>query len=83
MHVEKDAAGSIFTTMDKWVEIITRVVMLQSFFFNRGDTTQHHGGLQSRELCQAPMLLVFLTHRQALSSHPRQCLCFTKASLFL
>ena len=25
MHVEKDAAGSIFTTMEKCVEIITEV----------------------------------------------------------
>ena len=39
---------------------------------NRGDTLQYHGGLRSRELGQAPMLLVFLTPRQALSSHPRQ-----------
>ena len=31
-------------------------------------------GIRSRELCQAPMLLVFLTPRQALSSHPRQIL---------
>ena len=29
---------------------------------------KYHGGLQSRELGQAPMLLVFLTPRQALSS---------------
>ena len=33
---------------------------------------QYHGSLQSRELSQAPMLLVFLTPRQALSSHPHQ-----------
>ena len=39
---------------------------------NRGDTIQYHGGLRSRELGQAPMLLVFLTPRQALSSHQRQ-----------
>ena len=32
MHVEKDAAGSIFTTMEKWVEIITEVVKSQSLF---------------------------------------------------
>ena len=38
---------------------------------NRVDTLQYHGGLRSRELCQAHMLLVFLTPRQALSSHPR------------
>ena len=33
---------------------------------------QYFGSLQSRELGQAPMLLVFLAPRQALSSHPRQ-----------
>ena len=32
---------------------------------------KYHGGLLSRELGQAPMLLVFLTPRQALSSHPQ------------
>ena len=42
------------------------------FVCNRGDTVQHHGGLRSRELGQAPMLQVFLTPRQALSSHPHQ-----------
>ena len=42
------------------------------FVCNRGDTIQYHGGLRSRELGQASMLLVFLTPRQALSSHPRQ-----------
>ena len=39
---------------------------------NRGDTVQYHGGLRSRELGQVPMLLVFLTPIQALSSHPHQ-----------
>ena len=39
------------------------------FVCNRGDTIQYQGGLQSRELGQAPMLLVFQTPRQALSSH--------------
>ena len=29
------------------------------FVCNRGDTIQYHGGLRSRELGQAPMLLVF------------------------
>ena len=43
---------------------------------------QYHGGLRSRELCQAPMLLVFLTPRQALSSHPRQCFCASLKLLF-
>jgi hypothetical protein len=32
MHVEKDAAGSIFTTMEKWVEIISELVKSQSSF---------------------------------------------------
>ena len=58
---------------------ISRGHLLQEFFkisdgilvcCNRGDTLQYHGGLQSKELCQAPMLLVFLTPRQVLSSHP-------------
>ena len=44
-----------------------------SFFVcNRGDTVQYHGHLRSRELGQATMLQVFLTPRQALSSHPCQ-----------
>ena len=34
--------------------------LLNIFFCNRGDTIQYHSGLQSRELGQAPMLLVFL-----------------------
>ena len=33
---------------------------------------KYHGGLLSRELGQAPMLLVFLTPTQALLSHPGQ-----------
>ena len=37
------------------------------FFCNRGDDVQYHGGLRSRELCQAPMVLVFLTPRQDLA----------------
>ena len=41
------------------------------FVCNRGVTAQYHGCLQSRELGQAPMLLMFLTPKQALSSHPR------------
>ena len=40
------------------------------FVCNRGDTIHYHGGLRSRELGQAPMLQVFLTPREALSSHP-------------
>jgi hypothetical protein len=42
------------------------------FVCNRRDTIQYQGGLRSRKLGQAPMLLVFLTPRQALSSHPHQ-----------
>ena len=37
MHVEKDAAGSIFTTMEKWVEIITEVVKSQLISFQFPD----------------------------------------------
>ena len=45
------------------------------FFCNRGDT-KYHGGLRSRELCQAPCYRVPLTPRQALLSHPRPCYVF-------
>ena len=38
----------------------------------RGDTVQYHGGLQSRELGQATVLLLSLTPRQVSSSHPCQ-----------
>jgi hypothetical protein len=46
-------------------------IILSCFLFvcNRRDTIQYYGGLRSRELGQAPMLQVFLTPRQALSSH--------------
>ena len=40
-----------------------------SFFFNKGDTSIM-ARLQTRKFGQAPILL-FLTPRQALSSHPR------------
>ena len=52
------------------------------FVCNRGDTIQYHGGLRSRELCQARMLLVFLTPKQTLSSHPSQCFCTSLKLLF-
>ena len=55
---------------------------LFNFFFVTGDTIQCHGGLRLRELCHAPMLLVFLTPRQALSSHPCQCFCASLKLLF-
>ena len=42
------------------------------FVCNRRDTTQYHYDLRSMELGQAPMLLVFQTPRQELSSHPHQ-----------
>ena len=42
------------------------------FVCNRGNTIQYHGGLKSRELCQTPLLQMFLTPRQALSSQLRQ-----------
>ena len=51
--------------------IYVSTVSAKLFFCNRRDTTRYHVGLWSRELCQALMLLMFLTPRQALSSHPR------------
>jgi hypothetical protein len=42
------------------------------FVCNRRDTIQYHGGLRSRKLGQAPMIQVFLTPRQTLSSEPSQ-----------
>ena len=42
------------------------------FVCNRGDTIKYHGRLRSREFYQAPLLQMFLTPMQALSSHPRQ-----------
>jgi hypothetical protein len=45
--------------------IFTDLVLFCFFLFcNRGDT-KYHGGLRSRELCQAP-----ISWMQALSSHP-------------
>ena len=41
---------------------------------------QYHGGLLSRELGQAPMILVCLTPRQALSSHPHQQMVWPTAA---
>ena len=45
---------------------------LNLFFGFLTEEIQYHDGLRSRELGQAPMPLVFLTPRQALSSHPHQ-----------
>ena len=59
-----------------------KMKLLVFLFCNRGDTIQYQGGLRSRELCQAPMLLVFLTPRQALSSHPHQCFWASLKLLF-
>ena len=50
------------------------------FVCNRRDKMQYPGGLLSRELGQAPMLLVFLTPRQALSSHPHQQMVWPTAA---
>ena len=47
---------------------ISNTLLIEVFVCHRGDTI----GTVSRELGQAPMLLVFLTPRQASSSHPRQ-----------
>ena len=70
-----------YSVWSKWKFVFTTLINLV-LFCNRGDTIQYHGGLRSRELCQAPMLLVFLTPRQALSSHPRQCFCASLKLLF-
>ena len=52
------------------IEIFLMFFFVFLFLFcNRGDTIQYHGGLRSRELGQAPMVLV-----QALSSHPHHSL---------
>ena len=40
------------------------------FVRNRVDTIQYHGGFQSRELGQAPMLLVFLTPKEGVIISP-------------
>ena len=55
-----------------WKKISSRNVSICLFVCNRGDTIQYHGGLDKGSIGQAPMLLVSLTPRQALSSHPRQ-----------
>ena len=60
-----------FTLLYFTLLYFTLLYFFFTFFCNRGDTIQYHGGLRSRELGQAPMLLVFLTPKQALSSHPR------------
>ena len=57
------------------IESIMSIEISKCFFVlfcGRRDTVQYHGGLPSRELGQAHMLQVFLTPRQALSSHLRQ-----------
>ena len=39
------------------------------FVCNRGDTLQYHGGLWSKELCQTPLLQVFLLGRHYHLTH--------------
>ena len=46
--------------------------LLHSFMSMRDTTTQYHGRHPIKGVMPSPMLLVFLTPRQALSSHPRQ-----------
>ena len=59
---------------------ISLILCSPNIFLNIGDTIQYFGHLRSREFGQAPILLVFLSPRQALSSHPH-CLCFAKVFL--
>ena len=70
-----------YSVWSKWKFVFTTLINLV-LFCNRGDTIQYHGGLRSRELCQAPMLLVSLTPWPALSSHPCQCFCASLKLLF-
>ena len=51
---------------------VDEILFILVFVCNRGDTIQYRGGLWSRELGQASILLMFLTPRQALSSHPHR-----------
>ena len=46
--------------------------LLHSSMSRMDNTTQYHGGHPINGVMPSPMLLVFLTPRQALSSHPRQ-----------
>ena len=46
--------------------------LLHSSLSTTDNTTQYHGGHPIKGVMPSPMLLVFLTPRQALSSHPRQ-----------
>ena len=45
----------LFLEMNWVAEQIENYTFIDLFCI-RGDTIQYHGGLQSRELCQAPML---------------------------
>ena len=60
---------NIFVTVKS---VLLKCLFVCLFVCNRGDTIQYHNSLQSRELGQAPMLQVFLTPMQALSSYLRQ-----------
>ena len=57
----------VFTTLGRRRHLSTQRLSFSSLKkpFNRGDT-KYHGGLRSRELCQAPIM-------QALSSHSQVC----------
>ncbi len=84
-HMKKVEQNRVLTTAH-WK--ISLNIFFRTFFDNgfnanalvlfcsrcRGDT-KYYGGLRSRELCQAPILRVPLTPRQALLSHP-QCHVF-------
>ena len=51
--------------------VILAIGLVSLLFFVTEENYKYQSGLRTRELGQAPILLVFLTPRQALSSHPR------------
>ena len=58
----------IFILRYSEIDIFNHIIIHFLFVCNRGHTIQYHGGLQTRKLGQAP-ILVFLIPRPALSSH--------------
>ena len=67
----KPTYGPTFKIEISKVGLVFSIFNFQFFFCNRDDTIQYHDGFRSRKLGQASLLLVFLTPKQALSSHPR------------
>ena len=75
MHPFEEHESELSDYFCSWIYVALGLLVFENVFCfvcNREDTIQYHGGLRSRELGQAPMLLVFLTPRQVLSSHPLQ-----------